>query len=192
MSRAFFSSVHSLFLLSCVIQHCDFASMGLKVLLLACLRLSILAAAQTVTWATTIPNILSAHSELSTLSSLVNSLPLLVQQFNSADNFTFLAPTNAAISSWLATNRSTDYIQAALQYHLLKGTYPSVSIPSVPVFIPSSLTNKSYCNITGGQRVKASNTNGNLVFGSALQTTSNALSVVNRTTFCNRRYHSRD
>jgi hypothetical protein len=50
------------------------------------------------------------------------ALPLLVQQFNSADNFTFLAPINDAISSWLATNHSADYIQAALQYHLLKGT----------------------------------------------------------------------
>ncbi len=150
--------------------------MGLKGLLIACFRVSALVGAQTIP-RDTILNILSAHPQLSSLSALVNSLPLLVHQFNSADNFTFLAPTNDAISSWLATNRSTDYIQAALQYHLLNGTFTSASIPSTPVFLPTALTNNSYCNVTGGQKVKASN-DGHLSFGSALQTTSNALSTV--------------
>ncbi|KAE9362913.1 FAS1 domain-containing protein, partial [Stipitochalara longipes BDJ] len=119
---------------------------------------------------------LSAHSELSSLSSLVNSLPHLVQQFNAADNFTFLAPTNTAISSWLSINRTQDYIQASLQYHLLNGTYPSASIPNTPIFIPSALTNVSYCNVTGGQRVKAYN-EGQLTFDSGVNTTSNSISV---------------
>lgn len=150
--------------------------MGLKGLLIACFQVSALVGAQTIP-REPILNILSTHPQLSGLSTLVNSLPLLVQQFNSADNFTFLAPTNNAISSWLATNRSSDYIQATLQYHLLNGTFPSASITSMPKFIPTALTNHSYCNVTGGQRVKASN-NGHLLFGSALQTTSNALSTV--------------
>jgi hypothetical protein len=149
--------------------------MSPKSLLLICFQVSILAIAQTISRDTlpnyTILDILESDSQLSHLSNLVESLPLLVQQFNSVDNFTFLVPTNEVISSWLATNRSMDYIQAALQYLLLNGTHPSASISSTPIFIPTAQTNASYCNVTGGQRVKASN-NGHLEFGSALNTTS--------------------
>lgn len=171
-----------LLLLSCTDYHVS-AKMELKCFLLLCFRVSIIAAAQATSRDTfsrdTILDVLAGQSELSRLSALVKSLPVLVQQFNSADNFTFLAPNNDAISSWLATNRSTDYLQAALQYHLLNGTYASASIPSTPVFVPTALTNASYCNITGGQRVKASN-NGHLAFGSALNTTSNAVLIVSK------------
>ena len=151
--------------------------MGLKGLLIACFRVSALVGAQTIP-RETILDILSTDPQLSGLSTLVNSLPLLVQQFNTADNFTFLAPTNDAISLWLVTNRSSDYIQATLQYHLLSGTVASASITSSPIFIPTALTNHSYCNVTGGQRLKATSNGGHLLFGSALQTTSNALSTV--------------
>jgi hypothetical protein len=167
-----------------MIDYYDSAKMGLKCELLLGFLLSILGASQTIPRDTyplyTIQDILLAHTQLSNLSNLVKSFPALDQQFNSADDFTFLAPTNDAISLWLATNRSRDYIQAVLQYHLLNGTYTSASVPSKPVFIPSTLTNTSYCNVTGGQRVKASN-NGHLTFGSALNTTSNVLSAVSRT-----------
>jgi hypothetical protein len=37
-----------------------------------------------------------------------------------------------------------DDIQATLQYHLLNGAFPSVSIPSTPIFVPTALTNQSY------------------------------------------------
>lgn len=151
--------------------------MGLKGLLIACFRVSALVGAQTIP-RDTILNILSSDPQLSGLSTVVNSFPLLVQQFNKADNFTFLAPTNDAISLWLATNRSSDYIHATLQYHLLSGTFPSASITSTPIFIPTALTSHSFCNMTGGQRVKATSNDGHLLFGSALQTTSNALSTV--------------
>jgi len=162
-------------------NYCEPAEMCFKGVLLACFSISMLATGQTI-HRDTIPALLSGYSQLSNLSALVNSLPQLVQQFNSADNFTFLAPTNNAISSWLAANRSQDYIQAALQYHLLNGTYSSGSIPSKPIFIPSALTNTSYSNVTGGQRVKAVN-NGSLVFGSALNTTSNVISKVRKPAF---------
>lgn len=125
----------------------------------------------------TIPQILSLHSQLSSLSSYVNSFPSFAQQLKTADNFTFLAPTNDAFSTWLAGNRSRDYIEATLTYHLLNGTYPSVELTATPLFIPSALTNKSYCNVTGGQRVKAFN-DGNAVFGSALETNSTVVTAV--------------
>jgi hypothetical protein len=124
-----------------------------------------------------IPQILSSHSQLSSLSSYVASFPRLAQEFKAADNFTFLAPTNDAISTWLAGNHSRDYIEATLTYHLLNGSYPSAYLSAVPLFIPSALTNTSYCNVTGGQRVKAFN-DGNAVFGSALDTNSTVLTAV--------------
>lgn len=160
--------------------HLPFENMGIKGLLIIFFLILALASGQGLP-RDTILNALSSSPQLSDLSHLVNSLPFVVQQFNSADNFTFLAPTNDAVSSWLATNRSSDDIQATLQYHLLNGTFPSVSIPSTPIFIPTALTNQSYCNVTGGQRVKAWN-NGHLLFGSALQTTSNAITTVIITT----------
>ena len=155
-------------------------NMVLKGLLVTCFSLIPLVGGQGAPPSSML-NVLSTNPQLSALSILVHSLPLLVQQFKSADNFTFLAPTDNAISSWLATNRSVDDIQATLQYHLLNGTFPSVSIPSTPIFVPTALTNQSYCNVTGGQRLKAWN-DGNIKFGSALQTTSNAISTVNITT----------
>jgi hypothetical protein len=154
--------------------------MGLELLLIGCFLISALVGAQAPA-ENTILDIISTNPQLSDLSRLVNSHPFLVQQFKSADNFTFLAPTNDAISSWLATNPPSDDIQATLQYHLLNGTFPIVSIPSTPIFIPTALTNQSYCNVTGGQRVMVSN-DGHLLFGSALQTTSNAVSTVGITT----------
>lgn len=121
-----------------------------------------------------IPEILSAYPQLSSLATQLESLPSLSQQFAGANNFTFLAPTNDAFSKWLATNRSQDYIQATLEYHLLNGIYPAASLSSTPQFISTSLTNASYANVTGGQRVEVFN-NGDVIFESALNTTSNVV-----------------
>lgn len=125
----------------------------------------------------TISEILSADPQLSSLASYVASFPSLAQQFRTSDNFTFLAPTNDAFSTWVVGNHSSDYVEATLKYHLLNGTYPSASLSSTPLFIPTALTNTSYCNVTGGQRVKALN-DGNVVFGSALNTNSTVVKAV--------------
>lgn len=146
----------------------------LKGLLILCSWVPTLVGAQTL------PEVLSVYSQqLSSLSALIKSSSAFNEQLKTADNFTFLAPSNDAISKWLAKNRSADYIQATLQYHLLNGTYPKASISSTPQFVASYLTNTSYCNVTGGQRVKVSN-NGNLAFESAIQTRSNALTAVSK------------
>lgn len=144
-----------------------------------------------------IPDILSSNPQLSSLASYVASFPRLAQQFKTADNFTFLAPTNEAFATWLRGNHSSDYIEATLTYHLLNGSHPSASLSSTPLFIPTALTNTTYCNVTGGQRVKALN-DGRVVFGSALDTNSTVLAAVSHSgqSFPNRRltanlgYHS--
>jgi hypothetical protein len=124
-----------------------------------------------------ISDILSSQPQLSSLSKQFESFPNLAQEFDTADNFTFLAPNNNAISAWLTAIHSQDYIEATLEYHLLNGTYPTASLSNTPQFIPTRLNNNSYSNITGGQRVEALN-DGRARFVSGLNTTSNIVTAV--------------
>jgi uncharacterized surface protein with fasciclin (FAS1) repeats len=98
---------------------------------------------------------LAQYPELNDLVTQIKSFPRLYQVLGSTDNFTFIAPTSGALSTWLSTNRSSDLREMTLTYHLLQGTYASASLKDHPKMIPTALTNTSYANITGGQRVKA-------------------------------------
>ncbi|KAH7394817.1 hypothetical protein BKA66DRAFT_455884 [Pyrenochaeta sp. MPI-SDFR-AT-0127] len=124
-----------------------------------------------------IPEILSTRPELSSLSNYISSFPSLEEQFSTADNFTFLAPTNDAFTKWLATNRTADYMEATFMYHLLRGVHTTVSINETPQFISSFLTNASFSNVTNGQRVGAFR-NEHVLFESALKTTSTVVTGV--------------
>jgi hypothetical protein len=124
-----------------------------------------------------ISEILSTRQELSSLSNYITSFPSLEEQFSTADNFTFLAPTNDAFTKWFATNRTADYMEATFMYHLLRGVHTMVSINGTPQFISSFLTNTSFSNVTNGQRVGAFK-NEHILFESALKTTSNVVTGV--------------
>ena len=110
---------------------------------------------------------LQSYSDLSTLYSYINGSTKLYNLLNTATNFTFLAPTNNAIGQWIATQEGNstvapDVIEAQLSYHLLNGSWPTVDFKTEPQFIPTTLTNVSYSNVTmggvmaqgGGQRVE--------------------------------------
>lgn len=129
-----------------------------------------------------ISEILSSQPQLSSLATQLESFPSLAQQFDAADNFTFLAPSNYAIAAWLTSIHSQDDIKATLEYHLLNGTFPTASLTNTPQFIPTSLTNISYSNVTGGQRVEALN-DGNARFVSGLNTSSKIINSVRGTIF---------
>lgn len=119
-----------------------------------------LAAAQRGSWEGGLLNVLSKFPQLSRLSTEVAKSSNLSVQFNAADNFTLLAPTDTAISTWLssfATNVSPSYIEAVLSYHLLHGRYATASITNSHLNIRSWLTDEQYANVTGGQRVEVSN-----------------------------------
>ena len=45
-------------------------------------------------------------------------------------------------------------LEATLQYSLLQGGFPSLSITKEPQFVPSNLVHATYSNVTGGQRVE--------------------------------------
>jgi hypothetical protein len=107
----------------------------------------------------TLTEIFAKYSQLSKLAALItNSTTLSARFFNQASNFTLLAPTDAAISTWLSSNLSQADVEAVLLYHLLDGRHPIASISNSSMVIPSALTNQTYANITGGQRVEVSNT----------------------------------
>jgi hypothetical protein len=115
--------------------------------------------------AQSIPDFVSNIPPLSALSALLKSSPQLSARLLGANNFTFLAPSNEAVSAFTARNFSQDVIEATLAYHLLSGSYPTVHFSNVSKFIPTALSNAPFTNITGGQRVEVTNT-GNVTFRS--------------------------
>jgi hypothetical protein len=123
---------------------------------------------------------LAQYSQLSDLVTQIHSFANLLQEFTNADNFTLVAPTNDALSAWLSTNRSKDLLEATLTYHFLQGIYASASLIDGPKIIPTALTNASFSNVTGGQRVKAftNASNGHVVLESGLEKISHVIMPV--------------
>ncbi|KAG0647188.1 Fasciclin arabinogalactan [Hyphodiscus hymeniophilus] len=120
----------------------------------------------------------SQNSSLSTLNSLLSTQPGLVSALAGASNITILAPSNEAFGSFLNSSAGKsdaalpDLVAALLTYHVLNGSYPASAFTNASMFIPTLLTNTSYANVTGGQRVEAMATNNTVVFTSGLLSTS--------------------
>jgi transforming growth factor-beta-induced protein len=57
------------------------------------------------------------------------------------------------------TDMTPDIIEGYLTYHLPNGGCPTISFEQEPPFVPTALTNSSYANVTGGQRVGIMTTN---------------------------------
>lgn len=119
----------------------------------------------------------SQNSTLSTLNSLLASNPDIVKTLSDASDITLLAPSNDALSKFLSnpSNAATVVSQAGLldallSYHVLNGTLYASNFTNSSIFVPTWLSNSSYANVTGGQVVEASLTNGsNVTFWSALK-----------------------
>lgn len=129
-------------------------------------------------------SVLQEHSELSTFNHYVNTSTSLTSLLSTADNVTLLAPSNTAFEEWLSNQSpalSDDQIEASLMYHLIHGVFPAVSFSKRPQFAGSFLTNTSYANVTGGQRVElASGSNGNPQIVSGNQSVSGITTTVLR------------
>jgi uncharacterized surface protein with fasciclin (FAS1) repeats len=106
-------------------------------------------------------SVLQTHLELSTFNYYVNASSNLTNLLSTANNFTLLAPSNTAFEQWFSSqgnpSLSNDVIEATLMYHLLHGGFPTTSFSNDPQFVPSHLTNATYSNVTGGQRVELVN-----------------------------------
>ena len=114
---------------------------------------------------------LSSRPELSALAGLVGNVSGLANQLGMMQNITLLAPNNAAIQSALNTSTgmmlssNPALLQAVLTYHVIQGNYPS---PNATAFLRTSLTPGNFANVTDGQRVEVSASNGNVTFTSGL------------------------
>jgi len=74
---------------------------------------------------------------------------------------------NTTAGKSLATDPGA--VAALLSYHVLNGTFYSSQIKNISAFIPTLLTNASYANVTGGQRVQALLAHGNVTVISGLE-----------------------
>jgi len=107
--------------------------------------------------AITLLQVLQTYPQLSSLNVLVNSSANATALLANSNNFTFLAPSNDAISKF--TNENPGVLNGTqlfpnIQYGLLQGGYPTLSITKTPQFIHSNLSNPNYANVTGGQVVE--------------------------------------
>jgi uncharacterized surface protein with fasciclin (FAS1) repeats len=129
--------------------------------------------------------------------ALLQTQPALLATLGNATNITVLAPSNEALADFLNSSAGTaaagipSAVEALLTYHVLNGTYPASAFTNTSQFIPTLLTNSSYANVTGGQRVEAVFNGTNVeIFSGLLQksTVITAVSFVDRiliSSFCN-------
>ncbi|MCJ1282041.1 hypothetical protein MMC26_001364 [Xylographa opegraphella] len=135
--------------------------------LLSVAALAATASAQTMNLTATLMN----NSMLHNLTSFASLLPSSLQM---ASNITILAPSDAAFSALLnstagmALANNTAAIQAILTYHILNGTYYASNVTSNATFVPTMLSDMTYSNVTGGQRVEAITEGMNVTFFSGL------------------------
>ncbi|KAF2430128.1 Fasciclin-domain-containing protein [Tothia fuscella] len=124
--------------------------------------------------AQSLTQVLSGNNQTSQLAGLVGGFPNLVTQLGSARNITLLAPSNNALGTLLnstagkALAANSGAVQALLQYHVLNGTYRADAVTNTSAFIPTALTNTTYANVTGGQRIEALRAGTNVTFFSGL------------------------
>lgn len=155
-------------------------------------KLSILAFASAVLAQTngTVPSLTKALNSSSQLTSLSGVLALpglaqLVESLSNAQNVTLLAPSNEAFASLGnetlgALSANEGLLTALLQYHVLNGTILSSAITNESTFVPTLLTNQLFTNVTSGQVVEATTSNGNVTFFSGLLSNSSVAQAVSR------------
>lgn len=117
---------------------------------------------------------LSGNPQLSNLTTLLASNPGIIAQLSNATNVTILAPSNNAFTELFnstagrALASDPGLANALLQYHVLLGTHSASQITNSSMFIPTLLSNATYANVTGGQRVEAVKKGNETVFYSGL------------------------
>ncbi|KAH7032694.1 FAS1 domain-containing protein [Microdochium trichocladiopsis] len=127
----------------------------------------------------------SQNETLSTLISLISNNTAVSQSIGQLSNITILAPNNEALNSLISNAdpatammlAQPDFIQAVLSYHILNGTYYGSNFTETAAFVPTALTNETYTNVTGGQRVEGVVQDGNVVLYSGLRLNSTVVTA---------------
>jgi uncharacterized surface protein with fasciclin (FAS1) repeats len=109
----------------------------------------------TYTSALSLLELLQGTPELSTLYARINASTNLTNFLASSSDFTLLAPSNNAFTKLPAgtSNMTDEQFTAMLEYSLLRGGFPKLSLSTANEFVPSHLNNSKYANVTGGQAV---------------------------------------
>jgi uncharacterized surface protein with fasciclin (FAS1) repeats len=124
----------------------------------------------------------SENSTLSELTGLISAQPSLLRDLGRLRNVTILAPSNDALKELLKdtaiarmVENDPSAVASLLQYHVLNGTYYASNITGMdgPAFVPTLLSNATYANVTGGQRVEAMAMNDTVSFYSGFRAQSN-------------------
>lgn len=101
--------------------------------------------------------VIQSRPELSILNTYINNSTNITNFLSNANNFTFLAPNNNAVGSFLSNNPNVltaGLLDATFQYSLLRGGYPKLSFTNTSQFPVSNLVNSTYSNVTAGQAVE--------------------------------------
>lgn len=102
--------------------------------------------------------ILKTKSELTTLLRYVNSSSSMTSLLSSLDNFSLLAPSNAAFRTFDASRNGSplnaNELEEFLRYHILVGNHTINSWSSRPQFVPTYLTGTKNANVSGGEVVE--------------------------------------
>ena len=110
-------------------------------------------------------DILSSQKNLTsfneTLTKYYPELLTYIGQQTLANPITVLAPSNAALAKTIYysivgpafANKDVPTIKAILSYHVVPGDITTKSLLPTFQYFPTMLTNSSYSNVTGGQRV---------------------------------------
>ncbi|KLU85726.1 hypothetical protein MAPG_04746 [Magnaporthiopsis poae ATCC 64411] len=111
---------------------------------------------------------LASQSDLTSLLAILGTQPTFLAQLSLAQNVTFLAPNNAAISEFLngpnatpANETNAVGVAALLSYHVLNGTFYDSDIKENSLLVNTALNLAPYSNLTGGQRVLLNRADGN-------------------------------
>jgi hypothetical protein len=130
---------------------------------------------------------LASYPQLSAAYGRINGSAVLAPLLAGADDFTFFAPTNAALETFFKgqLNGTQDAMfQAMVQYSLVKGGYPSVAFTKEPQFVASNLTDAKYANVTGGQVLELLERNGQQQVVSGNQSVSTLSQAVSAQKLC--------
>ncbi|KIW65001.1 hypothetical protein PV04_07293 [Phialophora macrospora] len=103
--------------------------------------------------------ILGSANGASTFVSYLQGRTQLIDLLNGG-NFTVLVPNDQAFTRLGPSTIDNKTLDALLDYHIVKGIFPSGTFSTTPVFAPTLLNDSAYTNITGGQRVELVERNG--------------------------------
>ncbi|KAF3351117.1 Histone H2B [Verticillium dahliae VDG2] len=124
--------------------------------------LTLALAAATASAQQQLAQLLSQTPELSTLNSLLATVPQVGQMLSTANGITILAPSNQAFDKFMRDHpdqaqmsNTPKAVTALLQYHVVMGMVMSKQLSAQPVF-GQTLLNAPFANVTGGQRVELS------------------------------------